>query len=189
MDYSFNLYNSLAADGICLTLKKLLPKGCVPVILCIGSDLSVGDSLGPVTGTKLKERLSNLNCYVYGTLAKPITAHEVKYMNDFLKATHPGSTVIAIDAAVGVAGDIGLIKVCKKWLAPGSGTNKRLSKVGDVSIMGIVAEKSIFNYSLFSATRLNIVYKMADIICDGICSYIFETLQNNHAFDINEISY
>lgn len=187
MDYSFNLYNSLASDGICLTLKRLLPPNSVPVILCIGSDLSVGDSLGPVTGTKLKEKLKNLNCFVYGTLAKPITAHEIKYMNEFLRSTHPDSTIIAIDAAVGAAGDIGLLKVSDKWLAPGSGANKKLSKVGDVSIIGIVAEKSVFNYSLFSATRLNIVYKMADIICDGICSYIFESLQNNQLFDIPKL--
>lgn len=179
MDYSFNLYNALASDGICLTLKRLLMPGTVPVILCVGSDLSVGDSLGPVTGTKLKEKLKNLNCYVYGTLSKPITAHEVGYMNEFLWETHPDCQVIAIDAAVGVSGDIGLIKVGKRGLSPGSGANKKLSKVGDVSIMGIVAEKSVFNYSLFSATRLNIVYKMADIICDGICSYIFETLRNS----------
>lgn len=187
MDYSFNLYNSLASDGICLSLKKLVPPGSLPVILCIGSDLSVGDSLGPVTGTKLKEKLANLNCFVYGTLAKPITAHEIKYMNEFLRATHPGSTILAIDAAVGVAGDIGLLKVSKNRLAPGSGANKKLSKVGDVSIIGIVAEKSIFNYSLFSATRLNLVYKMADIISNGICSFIFESLQNSLNFDFADI--
>ena len=75
MDYSFNLYNSLAASGVCLALKKTTPAGAAPVILCVGSDLSVGDSLGPVTGTKLKQALAGLNCYVYGTLAKPITAH------------------------------------------------------------------------------------------------------------------
>lgn len=188
MDYSFNLYNSLASDGICLTLKKILPPNSVPVILCIGSDLSVGDSLGPVTGTKLKEKLKNLNCFVYGTLARPITAHEIKYMNEFLKATHPNSTVIAVDAAVGASGDIGLLKVSKGCLSPGSGANKKLSRVGDISIIGIVAEKSVFNYSLFSATRLNIVYKMADIISDGICAYIFESLQNINAFGLSNQS-
>ena len=78
MDYSFNLYNAMAQEGICLSLKKLLPTFRMPVILCIGSDLSVGDSLGPVTGTKIKEKLRGLDCYVYGTLSKPITAHEVK---------------------------------------------------------------------------------------------------------------
>ena len=187
MEFSFNLYNAMAPGGVCLSLKKMLPAGSpVPVILCIGSDLSVGDSLGPVVGTKLKERLSGLNCYVYGTLSKPITAHEVKYMNEFLKATHPESPIIAIDAAVGLAGDIGLIKLARKGLKPGSGANKRLAKVGEISIMGIVAERSMFNYSLFSATRLNIVYKIAEIIAEGVCSYILENLQNNCALQFEK---
>lgn len=179
MDYSFNLYNALAPEGICLALKKMLAaNNANPVILCIGSDLSVGDSLGPVTGTKLKEKLKNLNCYVYGTLAKPITAHEVKYMNEFLRQTHPSSPIIAVDAAVGLAGDIGLIRLAKGAIKPGSGANKKLAKVGDISVMGIVAEHSVFNYSLFSATRLNIIYKMAEIISEGICSYILENINS-----------
>ena len=179
MEFSFNLYNSMAADGVCLSLKKILPyPENPPVILCIGSDLSVGDSLGPVSGTKIKEKLSSLNCYVYGTLAKPITAHEVKYMNEFLKETHPNSPIIAVDAAVGVAGDIGLIKIARRGIKPGSGANKKLSKVGDVSIMGIVAERSVFNYSLFSATRLNIIYKMAEIISEGVSAFVIESLKN-----------
>lgn len=179
MDYSFNLYNSLAPNGVCLALKKILPaKSEPPVILCIGSDLSVGDSLGPVTGTKLKQSLAGLNCYVYGTLSKPITAREVKYMNEFLRQTHPDSPIIALDAAVGNAGDIGLIKIARRALKPGSGANKKLQKVGDVSIMGIIAEQSVFNYTLFSATRLNVIYKMAEIIADGISSFVLDYIQN-----------
>lgn len=177
MDYSFNLYNSMAPDGVCLSLKKTMPaEGLTPIILCIGSDLSVGDSLGPVTGTKLKEKLAGLNCFVYGTLAKPITAHEVKYMNEFLRQTHPNCPVIAVDAAVGLAGDIGLIKIARRAIKPGSGANKKLSKVGDISVMGIVAERSVFNYSLFSSTRLNIIYKMAEIISEGITNYILQSI-------------
>lgn len=178
MDYSFNLYNTMASQGVCISLKKMPLNSNTPVVLCIGSDLSVGDSLGPVTGTKLKEKLTGLNCYVYGTLSKPITAHEVKYMNEFLNATHPDCPVIAVDAAVGQAGDIGLIRISDRGLKPGSGANKKLSKVGDVSIMGIVAEHSAFNYSLFSSTRLNIIYRMAEIISEGLASYILENLKS-----------
>ena len=179
MEYTFNLYNSLAAGGEVIALNKLLAEtSAPPVIICVGSDLSVGDSLGPVTGTKLKEKLQGLNVYVYGTLSKPITAHEIKYMEDFIRSTHPDSPVIAIDAAVGVAGDIGLIKIAKRSLKPGSGANKKLAKIGDISIMGIVAEKSLFNYSLFSSTRLNIVYKMAEIIAEGVATFIIDKLQN-----------
>lgn len=177
-EYSFNLYNSLATDGTILALKKMLSdKQSVPAIVCIGSDLSVGDSLGPITGTMLREKLRGLNCYVYGTLSKPITAHEVKYLNTFLKQTHPESPVIAVDAAVGSAGDIGLIKIASRGLRPGSGTNKRLSKVGDISILGIVAEKSVFNFSILSATRLNIVYRMATIISEGLAACLLDEMQ------------
>ena len=179
MEYSFNLYNSLAPGGVFTVLKKIIPnQDKVPVIVCVGSDLSVGDSLGPVTGTKLVEKLRGQNVYVYGTLAKPITAHEVKYMSSFLQNTHPSSPVIAIDAAVGVAGDIGLIKLANHPLAPGSGANKRLNKIGDVSILGIVAEKSLFNYSLFSATRLNVIYKMSEIIAEGVSLFIQDCIQS-----------
>ena len=76
-----------------------------------------------------------------------------------------------MDAAVGDAGDIGLIKITSNGLKPGAGANKKLSRVGDVGILGIVAEKSVFNYSLLNLTRLNLVYKMADIISDALASY------------------
>lgn len=186
MTYSFNLYNSLASDGAYAALKKILKKSSAPpVVLCIGSDLSVGDSLGPLVGTMLKSRLKKLNVYVYGTLSKPITAHEVRYINNFLSNTHPDSTVIAVDAAVGNAADVGLIKISEKALKPGSGAQKNLNRVGDAAIMGIVAEKSLFNYALFSATRLNMVYRMAKIISDGIYDYFSDFLSSNDLY-INE---
>ena len=99
-------------------------------------------------------------------------------MNEFLKQTHPNSPIIAVDAAVGLAGDIGLIKIARRGLKPGSGANKKLQKVGDVSIMGIIAEQSMFNYSLFSATRLNVIYKMSEIIAEGITSFVLDYIQN-----------
>ena len=186
-EFSFNLYNSLAPSGTVLALKKVLPPAeNIPVVLCIGSDLSVGDSLGPITGTKLKEKLRGLNCYIYGSLSKPITAHEVKYINEFLRLTHPGSPVIAVDAAVGASGDIGLIKVARRGVKPGSGANKKLARVGDVSIIGIIAEKSVFNFSILSATRLNIVYRMADIIAEGVATFIMDCLKNQNS-DNNKI--
>ena len=179
MEYTFNLYNSLASNGVVIALKKLICESkAPPVVICVGSDLSVGDSLGPVTGTKLKEKLKDLNVFIYGTLSKPITAHEIKYTQDFIRRTHPDSPVIAIDAAVGVAGDIGLIKIAKRSLKPGSGANKKLAKLGDISIMGIVAEKSLFNYALFSSTRLNMVYRMAEIIAEGVANFILDSLQS-----------
>ncbi len=155
-----------------LALKKM-ELGCYPpVIVCIGSDLSIGDSLGPICGSKLKERLLGSNVYIYGTLQKPITAKEVNYVSQFLKQTHPNSPILAIDAAVGREDEIGLIKISSMPIKPGSGANKNLNEIGDMSIMGIIAEKSLFSYTLLSNTRLNIVYKMSEIIVEGVIKYI-----------------
>ena len=169
MEYCFNVFNKLAIPGIALAIDSMIAqKGTAPVFLCIGSDLVIGDSLGPICGTMLCAKRKSANIFVYGTLRQTITAKEVKYMHRFLKETHPNQPIIAIDAAVGESGDIGLIKVSDAGIYPGLGANKRLARIGDIGIMGIVAEKSLFNYSLLNLTRLNLVYRMADLIADAI---------------------
>lgn len=175
MDYTFNIFNRMAATGLVLALSKQLKEPpAQPVVVCIGSDLAIGDSLGPLCGTMLcKNKPGDL--FVYGTLKKSITAKEVPYLNEFLRDTHPGRPIIAVDAAVGDAGDIGLIKLTSNGIRPGLGANKRLARIGDVGIMGIVAEKSLFNYSLLNLTRLNLVYRTAEIIAAALADYAAKT--------------
>lgn len=154
--------------------KKINRENQPPVIVCIGSDLAIGDSLGPIVGSMLKFKTQGLGVFLYGTLAAPITAKEIRYMRTFLRETHKDSPVIAVDAAVGEAGDIGLIKLHDMPLMPGAGANKKLGELGDISIMGVVAEKSIGNYGLLNTTRLNLVYSMAEIISDGLSALLWE---------------
>ena len=168
--YSFNTFNEYAVNGIIEALKELNPTKKPPIIVCIGSDLVLGDSLGPLVGTFLKNK--NLKAYVYGTLSFPITAKEVEYARTYLKQIHPNSISIAIDAAIGEPDDIGLVRVLNKGLKPGLGVDKNLGTVGDLSIVGIVASKSVKNYNLFNLTRLNLIYKMAGTIANGIEKYI-----------------
>ena len=185
MEYSFNLFNAKARDGLTMALDKFLKssenenskiakKTAPPVVVCIGSDLAIGDALGPVCGSMLKYKTQGLNVFLYGTLAAPVTAKEIKHLRGFLKETHKDSQVIAIDAAVGNEGDIGLVKLNDIPLHPGAGANKRLGALGDISVMGVVAEKSISNYALLNTTRLNLVYTMAEIISDGIAALLWE---------------
>lgn len=146
----------------------------LPVIVCVGSDLAIGDCLGPITGSMLKFKTQGLNAFLYGTLSSPVTAKEIKYMRTFLKETHKNSPIIAIDAAVGSEGDIGLIKINDSPLFPGAGANKKLGAIGDMSIMGIVAEKSVSNYGIFNTTRLNLVYSMSEIISQALSTLLWE---------------
>ena len=175
MEYAFHFYNSLAETGTLMALNGMLGTlSAPPVILCIGSDLAIGDSLGPVTGSLMRKKLGTASAFVYGTLKNPVTAREIKYVNDFLKKTHPGSKIIAVDAAVGEESDVGLIKISDSALKPGSGANKRLGKVGDLSILGIVARKTAFSYSLLNLTRLNMIYSMSEIISGALVSFIYQ---------------
>lgn len=169
-EFCFSCFNQGASTGIYNSLTELNPNNSHPFFICIGSDLVMGDSLGPLVGTLLKKK--DVRSYVYGTLNFPITAKEVEYARTYLKQMHPGSISIAIDAAVGEAEDVGLIKVVNKGLKPGLGVNKNLGVIGDLSIIGIVAKTSFNNRELFSLTRLNLVYKMAEIIAEGIEKYV-----------------
>ncbi len=172
MEYAFHFHNTMAATGMMMALKRMLPAGeKPPVVLCIGSDLAVGDSLGPLTGTLLCR--AGFPGFVYGTLKTPVTAKEVRYLDPFLRKTHPGSKIIAVDAAVGEERDIGLLKVLDAPLRPGSGANKRLGKVGDISVLGIVARKSPFSYSLLNLTRLNMVFAMAEAVSSALTDTAF----------------
>lgn len=215
MEYSFHVFNKMAADGVmmatdtllnsvftqknskmrgaCTSLPQKSSSSCTsdfliqkpPVIVCVGSDLAIGDSLGPITGSMLKFKTQGLNIFLYGTLSSPVTAKEIKYLRAFLKETHRDSPIIAIDAAVGNEGDIGLIKVNNTPLFPGAGANKQLGAIGDMSIMGIVAEKSIANYGLLNTTRLNLVYTMSEIISDAISSLLWEYCSRGQKNDIS----
>lgn len=172
MDYSFNMFSESAKQNICQAIKKYNKLNKRPIIVCIGSDLVLGDSLGPLVGTMLKKM--NLETYIYGTLNHPITAKEVEYVKKHVKIMHPSSMIIAIDAAVGAKEDVGILRFLDKGLKPGLGVNKNLCAIGDASIIGVVAQKSEQNYSLYNLTRLNFIYKMAEVISGGIGEYLLE---------------
>ena len=167
---SVSVFSNMAHIGIRNALTYFNSENKLPIIVCVGSDLVLGDSLGPLIGTFLKQK--GVGSYIYGTLNSPITAKEVDYARVYLKKLHPNSTVIAIDAAVGPESDVGIIKINPFGLKPGLGVNKDLSAIGDVSIVGVVASRSLKNENLFNLTRLNFVYKMATVISNGVEAYL-----------------
>ena len=173
MEYTFHIFNKLAADGISTAIEKF-SDGEMPVVVCVGSDLAIGDSLGPVCGSMLQYKTRGLPVFIYGTLPSPVTAKEIPYLRAFLNDTHGTRKILAVDAAVGGNGDIGLIKINDNALLPGAGANKKLGTIGDISVMGIVAEKSVNNFGLLNSTRLHLVYTMAEIISEGIASVLWE---------------
>lgn len=168
--FTLNALHEYSDNSISTALNTYNKKSKKPIIVCIGSDLVLGDSLGPLVGTMLIKR--NVPAYIYGTLNSPITAKEIVCAKTHIKMLHPNSFTIAIDAAVGNSEDVGLIKITDKGLTPGLGVDKNLGVIGDCSIIGVVAGKSLQNYNLFNLTRLNLIYKMAEKIANGVEKFI-----------------
>jgi putative sporulation protein YyaC len=135
------------------------------VILCIGSDRSTGDSLGPLVGSALANK--QLNC-VYGTLEYPVHAlnisDTIKYISDYFVNPY----VIAIDACLGQHSAIGMIQANSGPVRPGAGVNKQLPPVGDFHINGVVNVSGHLEYSVLQSTRLYLVSRMANVIADSL---------------------
>jgi putative sporulation protein YyaC len=144
------------------------PKKKNPHIVCIGTDRSTGDSLGPLTGWRLDKLLFRKDVSVFGTVDNPIHAQNLQPLLADIAESSKERPVIAVDACLGVLCNVKTILLEEKPLRPGTGVNKILPPVGDVSISGIVNTGGFMEIQVLQNTRLSVVMKMAHIIADGI---------------------
>lgn len=145
-------------------IKKSRKKVNKLIILCIGTDRSTGDALGPLIGSKLANFNLNPKIEVYGTLENPVHATNIKEKITEIKKEFDSPLIIAIDAGLGKSKSVGAICVNEGPLKPGSGVNKKLPAVGDFHITGLVNVGGYMEYFVLQSTRLSIVIKMAKTI-------------------------
>ncbi len=137
------------------------------VVVCVGTDRSTGDSLGPLIGSRLMaDPRSNIT--VYGTLDEPVHALNLDQYVNQIKKDHPNSTTLAIDACLGRSENVGFISLKEGPLKPGTGVNKTLPNIGDYHLVGIVNVGGLMEYFVLQNTRLSLVMKMSDVIYEGI---------------------
>lgn len=137
------------------------------VFICIGTDRSTGDSLGPLVGTLLEEKGPE-SFFVYGTLDDPIHAVNLDEKLREINNRHFHPFIIGIDACLGKYKSVGVIEVGMGPVKPGAGVNKELQDVGHIHITGIVNVSGFMEFFVLQNTRLNLVLKMAKTIANGI---------------------
>lgn len=138
------------------------------VCVCIGTDRSTGDSLGPLVGSILQKNQFHHWGTVYGTLDDPVHALNLADKVQQIQQRHPNSFVIAIDACLGQLKSVGAIQVSQGAMKPGAGVNKDLPEIGHLSITGIVNVSGFMEYLVLQNTRLSLVMNMAEIIAESI---------------------
>jgi putative sporulation protein YyaC len=133
------------------------------IFLCIGSDRSVGDALGPLVGTMLKEH--QVPYRVYGTLENPIHAFNLKETLKEINKQFKKPLIFSVDACLGEQNKMGYVFLKEGPLVPGKALKKVLPEVGDYHITGMV------NYidplpamQFLNDTRLNTVMNLAKTI-------------------------
>ncbi|MCD7035292.1 spore protease YyaC [Metabacillus sp. GX 13764] len=155
----------LLSAGIHQLLPKILHRPIV--ILCIGTDRSTGDSLGPLVGSKLLELMPE-TFHIYGTLKNPVHAVNLEASIEEIHRTHRHPFIIAIDACLGRLKSVGTFQLAAGPVKPGAGVNKELPAVGDMHITGIVNVSGFMEFFVLQNTRLHLVFSMANLIAAGL---------------------
>lgn len=133
------------------------------LVVCVGTPLNAGDSLGPMTGTFLERSLQpfrqRLNVEVVGTLDHPVHATNLAEKgSDFEREN---TFVLAVDASVGTPGEIQL-----KWgpLEPGAAMGRELPKVGHAQLLCGIAPVMMG----FWCAHMGMVLNMAEMCSRSI---------------------
>lgn len=145
------------------------------VFLCVGTDRSTGDCLGPLVGSKLQFLIRD-KVYLYGNLENPVHAKNLQEFIDKIHDAFINPFIIAVDASLGNIQNVGKIFIEDKPLNPGSAMNKDLPAVGHISITGIVNISGALEFMVLQNTRLCTVMQLADIISKGIYHCVIKTL-------------
>lgn len=160
----------LAIDHFSHHLSNLLKQTITSselVVVCIGTDRSTGDALGPLVGSLLTRQLVP-NLRVYGTLDDPVHALNLQEKMNEIQQAHPRDLILAVDACLGKLKSVGCIECGIGPVKPGAGVNKSLPEVGQVHVTGVVNVAGFMEYLVLQNTRLSLVMKMAEVISASI---------------------
>jgi putative sporulation protein YyaC len=160
-------------------------EGQAVIIVCVGTDRSTGDCLGPLVGTSLSRYKSNL-FHIYGTLEEPVHAVNLQETISSIYESYHQPFIIGIDACLGQSSSIGCIQVVDGPLMPGTGVHKQLPPVGDIHLTGIVNVGGFMEYFVLQNTRLSLVMRLSDTIAISLYAAIKEWKTHSTLFALRE---
>lgn len=148
------------------------------VFLCIGTDRLIGDSFGPLVGSKLENLLKNYNIFninIYGTLKQNICYTNILEYIENIKIKHPKACIVVIDAALSKEENIGKVYVENKETVLAKGLYKKKIEVGDISIKAVVGKNyklSKYNFITLQNISLSKIISLSETVAEGIYEVI-----------------
>ncbi|WP_373894374.1 spore protease YyaC [Virgibacillus natechei] len=148
------------------------------IVVCIGTDRSTGDALGPLIGTTFSA-MKPKHITVYGTLHEPVHATNLDTYIKQIEASHRNPYIIAIDACLGKNHSVGQLITGTGPVKPGAALNKPLPAIGDMHITGVVNISGFMEQAILQNTRLSVVTDMANKIA-SLLDTIDTRMTSNH---------
>lgn len=144
------------------------------VFVCIGTNEVVGDSIGPLIGTYLKE---NSKFKVYGDMKNNVcTKRDIEKVNKKTK----NKKVVAIDAAISDVAEFGEIFISDNKCEVGRGMGRYKNEIGDITIKVVVAKKEENNCKMFQ-NLLNVDYDLVSNLARKIGKCLCELSKVNNS--------
>lgn len=140
------------------------------IFICVGSNKITGDSLGPIVGAKLKQKLGT-NIAIIGTTETPVNYENIKEINDNIKIKYLNPCVICVDSAMGKNADIGKIIVNWGGITLGKAVNNGIYLESHINIKGVVGkeeEEILTNFRELTLVNKNVIEKMSNEVTEGI---------------------
>lgn len=137
-------------------------RGETVTFLCIGTDRSTGDALGPLVGSRLKQYGFT---DVVGCLQYPCDADNLERRTEEIAKNH---IVVAIDACLGSPASVGLYLVSGHPLVPAKSVGGNLPPVGHYSVAAVVNVNGPKPYWTLQVTSLYQVMLMAEEVACSI---------------------
>lgn len=174
------------ADHVTRLLRRQEGLAIRPLVaLCIGSDRYTGDALGPLVGSHLEERGA---CLVYGSLDHTVHAGNLVETVNIIAARHLHPVIIAVDACLGRASEIGNIEAWEGGIEAGIAVGNRLPCVGHISLIGVVNSGGHLGYLDLQSTPLSIVVKLSRVIGDALVLALGRLAAQDAAAGVSRLS-
>lgn len=141
------------------------------VILCIGTNKLIGDSIGPVVGQKLKKENIQEKVYIYGDMKETINFKNAKQVIENIFKIYEKPFIITIDSALGTQTMVSKIVVSKGIIRIGKSLGRSICYPSHITIKGVVGEyRNTIQENLYTlkTVKQEIVDELSNKMAKGI---------------------
>ena len=141
------------------------------IFLCIGTEKIIGDSVGPIIGSNIKN-LENEYIKVYGICGKNLDFSNAKNIIEKVYKKYSNPFIITIDAALSKEKRVGEIHIGKGFMKIGTALEKSITFYSNINIKCVVGKYNSLNQkeniNILNNVVKERVYSLAEIVSQGI---------------------